>query len=49
MLSNAKRPKRVREDRATGRFRLVKLEERIAPQKNGWNNPKNPHYSGYCK
>jgi hypothetical protein len=32
------------------RFRVQKLEERVAPRgnKNGWDNPKNPHYTGNC-
>jgi len=35
---------------AKRRFRITKLEERIAPsgKKNGWDNPNNPHYTENC-
>lgn len=40
----------ARRDGGNRRFRVTKLEERIAPKgaKNGWDNPNNPHYTGAC-
>lgn len=36
----------ARRDKPSRRLRIEKLEERIAPRRNGWaKNPNNPHYT----